>query len=347
MASHWTGSGFLVRTPSWHQLEGKVLADWPGSWNEARQEAGLLWEPESVPIYEMEPAYLVNSSDEVIGNAAPDAVIVPGYQRIIRNDNRMTMGIQSKTYRMITNSEFGGVIESVLGAEINLETGQAIEIRYEGVFELYEGRQVYAVVYLGEGITVPGDLSPTYRYVVFYTRHDGQGGLRCIITNVRVVCANTAKMSEAGATEEETSFTIQHSNNWDKRVAEVRDKVADALQANQRYYEICEKLATTKITPNTIEKMVKRFLPVGDDMGRRQQQNREAERETVRTLLKGPTVSDEHRVTPYGFLMAATEWSDHYRSARTSSSYVTRQLTSKEPLKVKAFGLARQYAGIK
>ena len=341
MAHHFTkGTGYFVREPSWHGLEGKILADWPGSWDEARVAAGLnLWEPKSVPIYELN--YMGRIYE-------PNAVEVPGYQRIIRDDNRLTLGIQTKKYRVITNTEFGGVIESILGTEINLDgmaTGN--EVKYEGVFELYEGRQVFAVVYLGEGIIIPGDNSLTYRYAVFYTRHDGQGGLRVIITNVRVVCANTAGMAEAGGKEDETKFSIQHAANWDERVSQVRDQVADALQANQRYYEICAQLATVKISRNTTEKMIKRLLPVGDDMGVRQQQNRENEREALRTLLAGPTISTENRSTPYGFLMAATEWSDHYRAHRSRSSYVTRQLVSKEPFKVKAFGLARQFAGVK
>jgi phage/plasmid-like protein (TIGR03299 family) len=339
------GQGFFVRQPSWHQLEGKILADWPTNWDEARVQAGLnLWEPESVPIYEIAGPPDMGATSGVLMH---EAAQVPGYQRIIRSDNRLTLGIQTSKYRMITNTEFGGVIESILGAEIDLETGKTEEIKYEGVFELYEGRQIFAVIYLGDAITIPGDISPTYRYAVFYTRHDGQGGLRCVITNVRVVCANTAKMSEAGAKEEETSFSIQHSANWNERVAEVRDKAAEALQANQRYYELCAQLATAKVTPATMEKMIKRLLPVGDDMGARQQQNRENEREVLRTLIKGPTISPEHQKTPYGFLMAATEWSDHYRGYRSASSYVTRQLVSKEPLKTKAFSLAKQFAGVK
>lgn len=349
MAHHFTpGQGFFVRSPSWHRLESKVLADWPGSWDEARVESGLsLWEPESVPIYELwdSPAY-VGEHPEIGSIVENRAKIVEGYQRIVRSDNRLTLGIQTSKYRVITNTEFGGVIESILGTEIDA-LGTTHEVKYEGVFELYEGRQVFAVVYLGEGIVIPGDNSLTYRYAVFYTRHDGQGGLRVIITNVRVVCANTAGMAEAGGREEDTKFSITHSAKWDERVAEVRDKVAEALAANQRYYEICEQLATVKVSRNTTEKMVKRLLPIGDDMGKRQLQNRENEREALRTLLAGPTISTENRSTPYGFLMAATEWSDHYRAHRSPSSYVTRQLVSKEPLKAKAFGIAKQFAGVK
>jgi phage/plasmid-like protein (TIGR03299 family) len=336
MSSLFTpGQGFFVRVPSWHQLEKVVLEDWPGTWEEARGHAGLLWEPESVPIYEMEPVsgaltYFTKTN------------VVPGYQRIIRNDNRLTLGIQSQAYRMVTNTEFGYVIESLMGQGVDSE-----RLAYEGVFELDEGRMVVAVVRLTTPIIIPGDNSETYTYVVFMTRHDGRGGLRVILTNVRVVCANTAKMAEAGAKDEETAFTIRHMGNWDERVAEVRDKLADALQANDVYAELCTALALKKVTPNTIEKMTKKLLPIGDDMGVLQQRNRENERYMLKTLIEGPTVPDEHRRTPYGWLQAATEWSDHYRPHRTESSYVTRQLVSKEPFKVKAFTIAKTFAGVR
>lgn len=339
------GTGFFVRQPSWHRLEKVVLEDWPGDWATARDHAGLVWEPESVPVYELQPQGVGMEAPE--GWTAnpialpPQAAVVPGYQRIIRSDNRLTLGIQSEAYRIITNAEFGYVIESVLGADFDAE------LLYEGVFELDKGRKVVAVVRLAQPVVVPGDNSETFTYAVFFTRHDGSGGLRVLLTNVRVVCANTAKAAEAGAKEEETAFTIRHTSNWDERVAEVRDKLADALKSNQRYYEICEALATRKVSPSAMNKMVARFLPIGDDMGIRQQQNRENERAVVRSLIEGPTVSDEHRRTPYGFLQAATEWSDHHRRAHTESSYVTRQLLSREPMKMRAFGIAKRHAGVR
>lgn len=329
------GTGFFVRQPSWHQLEKVVLEDWPGDWATARDHAGLMWEPESVPIYEVMQTNDNFMTEDVTAE-------VPGYQRIIRNDSRLTLGIQTDAYRMITNSEFGYVIESVLGKDIFDD-----ELLYEGVFELDEGRKVVAVIRLATPIVVPGDNSETFTYAVFFTRHDGSGGLRVLLTNVRVVCANTAKAAESGAKEEETAFTIRHTARWDERVAEVRDKLAEALQANQAYYDLCAALATKRVSPNVMQKMVVRFLPIGDDMGVRQQQNRENERAVLRSLIEGPTISDEHRKSPYGFLQAATEWSDHYRRANTTSTYVNRQLISKEPLKVKAFTIAKQFAGVK
>ena len=43
-------SMFSVREMPWHR-EGEVLADYPGSWAEARKLAGLDWEPGTSAVY--------------------------------------------------------------------------------------------------------------------------------------------------------------------------------------------------------------------------------------------------------------------------------------------------------
>ena len=43
-------SMFSVRQMPWHR-EGTVLADYPGSWDQARQLAGLDWDPITTEVY--------------------------------------------------------------------------------------------------------------------------------------------------------------------------------------------------------------------------------------------------------------------------------------------------------
>ena len=43
-------SMFSVRQMPWHQ-EGTILADYPGSWAEARTLAGLDWDPVTTEVY--------------------------------------------------------------------------------------------------------------------------------------------------------------------------------------------------------------------------------------------------------------------------------------------------------
>jgi hypothetical protein len=44
-------SMFSVRQMPWHR-SGQILADCPGSWEEARKLAGMGWDPVTEPVYE-------------------------------------------------------------------------------------------------------------------------------------------------------------------------------------------------------------------------------------------------------------------------------------------------------
>jgi hypothetical protein len=51
-------SMFSVRAMPWHR-EGQVLTDYPGSWEEAREAAGLAWVPITEPVYQPRGVALV------------------------------------------------------------------------------------------------------------------------------------------------------------------------------------------------------------------------------------------------------------------------------------------------
>lgn len=333
MSSMFTpDQGFFVRTPSWHRLEKHVLDDWPGTWAEAARLSGVAdWDPISTPAYHQNE---MDSTHQAWG----DFVLDENWQRISRSDNGYTLSYQETSYRVIKNTEFGAVIESVLGMDLGEE------LAYEGVFELDGGRMVVAVLYWKDGLQVPGDPSKTVRYAVFVTRHDGQGGLRCLLTNVRVVCANTLAMAEDGSSEGATGFSIRHTANWDAKVAEVRERMLESRQGAETYLETMATLAAFKVNVRQREHFLRQLLPIGDDMGRQQQVNRDKERMTIRNLLEGPTcehISD----TAYGLLQATTEWSDHYRrEPGTADAYVKRQLTTTHDMKGKGLRLVKAMA---
>lgn len=326
--------GYFVREPSWHQLEQKILADWPGSWSEARQQAELLWEPIAKPVFARTGTRL-GAYDVEEGVYTP----IEGYQRILRSDTGGTLTVQTTAYEIISNTDFGAVIENLLGEMPG-------EIHYEGVFTLHGGRLVIALVRFDAPISVKGDPSKTVQYAAFCARHDGQGGLKVVLTNVRVVCANTWGMAEHTSETDKTSFVIKHSKNWADRVEEVKAKLLIAADANMAYIAISELLMLKKVTPRNRETFLRRLLPVGDDMGPRQKTNREGEREAIRIILQGRTCEGIDK-TAYGLMQAAGEWADHYRKFRSVDTYVNRSLFTKEPIKERAFREAKRLAGIK
>lgn len=337
--------GFLVRFPSWHKLEQKILADWPGTWELARAEAGLLWEPVTEPVYTRIPERThvgdgVTERPVVHLDQAESYLPITGYHQVKRNDTGALLSIQTSIYRVINNTDFGAVIETVLGTDM----GQ--QLQYEGVFTLMGGRMVIAVIRLGDGLSVPGDPSPTLQYAVFCSRHDGNGGLKVIITNIRVVCANTWGMAEHAGVDGKTSFTVRHVGSWDERVAAIREQLSQGQLANNDYLEISGQLLAKQVSTANRELFLRRVLPIGDDMGVRQQGNRQAERSKIREILAGPTCEGIDK-TAYGLLQATGEWADHFRRFAGYESYTNRTLFTKEPIKIRAFREAKKMAGVK
>lgn len=333
--SHEFESGFMVHQPSWHRLENAVLSESPRTWPEAREQAGLTWEVYTEPVYTAEPIPLSEIPELHMASGYRNVQPVEGWQAIRRDDTHDVLSIQPSSYKVIENSVFGGLIEIMLG----IEGDEYVE--FEALMSLYEGRQIVALVRLENPIKMPFDPSKNYVFLVFASRHDGQGGVRGIPTNIRVVCANTFNAAEL--TDGKAGFTIRHTTNWGERVEEIRTMLTSAREDSLAYAQFAEDLSRWSATKRQQETFLKRFLPISDDMTARAARNRELSRERIREILRSATC-DHISDTGYGLLMAATEWSDHHREFRSTDSYVSRQLLGAEPTKTRAASILRQMA---
>lgn len=332
MAHHWD-SGFMVRTPSWHRLEKAVLQNSPKTWEEAREEAGLLWDVETAPVY-VEP---VGADYEDQWANPPE--VVKGWQAIRRTDNHDVLSIRPTSYATITNTAFGDVIDTVLSRQ------EDEPLVFEALMSLYGGRQIVALMYFEEPLKMGWDPSDTFRYLGLVSRHDGNGGLRGLPTNVRIQCANTLNIAEAMDLRN-YGFTIRHTSNWEDRLKEVAAGIATAKAQGHRWLEFTEKLAMWKVGPRQREAYLKRFLPISDADGKTKVHNTEVARTKIRLILEGDTCAGI-RDNGYGLLMATTEWSDHYRQHATADSLVARQLLRKEDAKARSARILRTMANVK
>lgn len=346
------GTGFFVQEPSWHRLENVVLEDWPGSWAEAREHAKLEWEPEIVR------AATVDGDPSEGGFTL---ALQPDWQGIRRNDNRKLLCFQPITYAVINNAEFGKFIEIVMGST---------KVQYEGLFELRGGKEVCCLVRFPEVRSVPGDPSEYYTYVGFRNRHDGRGGMSATCTNVRWVCKNTGDLMDLGAKEGKNSWSIVHRENWGDKIEDVAAQMQSLFEGQEPYYDMASQLVSSPLSDwrdhqpanplfnsvgaaapgsalghrNSVKDVIRRYLPIGDDMAPRQVANRELERQVVEDVYYGPSC-EGIRGTYWGVYNAFTEWVDHGRKYRTIESYTDRQL-SPSPIKRRALRITRKMAGV-
>lgn len=310
--AHLFDSGMFVRTPAWHNL-GNVIGDWPGSFEEARKQAGLTWEVETKEIFDEE------------------SNVIPGWQRIIRNDTGANLSIEKNSYAVIGNFEFGNIIDYVLDGNI----AGTSNLKYETLISLDGGRQIIATMYLDEPIQVKNDPSETYPYLVFISRHDGQGGLKLGPTAVRVVCANTQAIAERQMDSRKTSFTIRHTSNWATKTEEAKMHIQSSLGAFKHWERMAQEFAGQNVTDYMLEDFMDQWLPYSTDMSETVRRNVSNKRAQLKNLYESPTCAGIAG-TKWGILQAAIEMCDHVIDAHTNNSRVKRTLTRIDNPKLEA-----------
>lgn len=319
-------SMFSVREMPWHR-EGIVLGDYPGSWAEVRQLAGLDWDPIPEPVYE-----LAGITDDGLPRYAP----IDGWQRITRSDTGATLWINQDSYEIITHDAMGEIVEAVLAQpNVKWETGGSLD----------QGRAVWCLALLDEPIELPGDETVTLPYMAITNRHGKPGACTLRATAVRIVCANTFRAAELEGDRTGTTFSFKHTKNWRNHLQQAREAVTGTRREITAYVELARTLLDIRITPQQRERFVAEFIPMPPDglVTDRVVRNVEDARKALRAILASETTAPVAH-TGYGLVQAAGEYLDHVRRARSWETKLGRTLMRPEPLKAKALTLVRSIA---
>lgn len=282
MCPAYFDTGFSVREPMWHG-EGVVLDDYPTDWADAREKAGLLWEPEERPAFNRRPvdafrvegrfvcrvcgAVVADSHHEtcsilsdhsyvVIDDAVPEGstviadtafVPVPDHKLIVRNDNELVLGVTSDQYSLIYHGANETVDERRASMAQILESFEKEGAKFETAGSCREGRQVWALLYLDEPFVVPGETGESIPFVALLNTHDGTGACKLTRTMVRVVCWNTYQMASAEGDRTGLQFTFRHTGNVESRIEEARAALNGLRQDARDYVALAEELMTLKV----------------------------------------------------------------------------------------------------
>jgi phage/plasmid-like protein (TIGR03299 family) len=336
-------TGYSVREPMWHGL-GKVLDDYPGSWNEARVLAGLDWDPVEVPCYEVGNLY---------ADGRADVKLIEDFKQIKRSDNDKRLAIGPSTYEIITHDAFGEIFEAIL------ETSDGL-IKYETAGSLEEGKKVWVLAKLGGEIHLPGDPSASQPYLALCTSHDGTAALRALATNVRIVCRNTWTAADMDATKRGTAYSFKHTKNWRLRVEDAKKVLAGARENIDHTVELATAMLREKVNANQATWFIKEFAlhrTIANTVGKQpfgkaaleerlaQPRVQQSLNGTIAQLMKimDSDTTKGIRGTMYGLVQAAGEFADHHRDTKNAETYFSRtMLVDKEPLKQAAVRLAGQ-----
>ncbi len=346
-------TGFSVRQPMWHG-EGLVLDDYPVDWNDARNKAGLLWEPESRETYQrlVIAADAVRDGDVVFPTVADrDSVVrgieqvevlrpLPDHKLIVRNDNENVLGVVGSGFEIVSHTAMGEILETILdsnGGHVKFETAGSCK----------GGAQVWALVYLDEPYKVPGDNSQTIPFMALLNNHDGSGACKLVRTQVRVVCWNTYNAAWMEGERSGMQFTFRHTAKVHERIEEAKAALAGLRNEAAEWTEMATELFGIAITDKTFAKYLNAFIPEppGDITSETVKRNIDTARNVFRSLYMDSTTTEAHRGTALGLVDASVEYLDHVRGFRNQDTYMGRTLLRPEPMKAKAVTLVRQIAG--
>lgn len=162
---------------------------------------------------------------------------------------RRVLGMVSPSYGCIQTSTMAQLADTIAGK------GNAC-CHTAGV--LQGGAWCWFLLKLPGEIRVPGDPSPTEKYLMVSGKHDGSGSLRVLFTAVRVVCANTATAAIRGA---QNWFKIRHTAGADERIKNATDTMVAAATFFERYEQLAQALADARYTDGQLDDLAEHLYP--------------------------------------------------------------------------------------
>jgi len=348
-------SGFCVRRPSWHGQE-TLLADYPESWDAARLAAGLMWEPVVASAIMAYPegwadAYYprtIRPGEEVpdgaieVPGANPGTYLVPTEERkaILRDDTKELLAMPSGGFEVITHGQMGELLEVLTQAW----TTAGAQVKFETAGSVKGGRMVYALVYLDEPWTAPGDDSATYPYAALLNSHDGTGACKLVFTDIRVVCWNTFNAASIQGDASGAQVTIRHTGNVNERLEEAKAGLTGIREEAKAWQMLATDLAGININDAVVRTFLDEFIPIPEAASERTRENRAARQATFLKLYhESPTCADLPE-TAYKLVQASGEYLDHLRPFQTPDTYLARTILRQEPIKAGTVRLVRQLA---
>lgn len=351
-------TGFSVRQPMWHG-EGLVLDEYPTDWADARQKAGLMWEPQPQPVYGLAPAVAVcdlcgvglndlhrdtcaavsddhlrvGPEDVSAQNLTNSIVELVDHKQIVRSDTGATLGVVGQGFELVMHEEMGDILEAVVGAGAKFETAGSCK----------NGAQVWALAYLDEPLTVANDDTETYPFVALLNSHDGSGACKLTSTSIRVVCWNTYNAASMQGERSGRQFVFRHTAGVHDRLEEAKQALSGVRDEAIEWNALATELFGMKVDDATMNHFLADFIPEppADVVSARVRNNIDRARTVFKSLYLDSPTTESHRGTALGIVDASVEYLDHVRGYRNADTYLGRTLLRPEPLKAKAVSLVR------
>jgi phage/plasmid-like protein (TIGR03299 family) len=225
---------FVVGEVPWHGL-GKVLQAAVTA-EEAIRLAGLDWTVEKWPLRALG------------GDGA--SLHVPGWFATVRTDTKAPLGVVSRQYRVLQNTEAFAFMDEAI---------QAGAAMWETAGSLQDGKRVWMLARIPTTVeVVPGDeVKP---YALLCNGHDGGLAVHILPTTTRVVCNNTLNLAlnQAGGKE----LVVRHSQSLKGKIELAKRHLGIIGQRVEQFQDEAQALARVLVaTEARMRSYAERFFP--------------------------------------------------------------------------------------
>ena len=325
---------FSVRENVWHDPQGEfTVANYPADWDEARDLAGLNWEPVTTPAFTQT---IVAGSDGM-----PEVTHEPvdNCNLVVRSDDGRVLGHVSPKWVPVQNKVLGEFAEALLDS-----TDATTRITTAGC--IGDGEKVWLLIQLDEPYEMAGDDSLTYPYLVVQNSHDGTGAFQAAPTQIRVVCQNTYDAATLAGERAGNMFKFRHTTNVMERVDEARRAITRVRDDVAQTREITSELASIPASERAYLDFVSLLIPSpaehGEQITDRVARNIEEARAKLDKVYRGSPTCDANRGTALGLVHAGVEYLDHLRGYRNQTTRLNRTILTPERAKARMVAQARE-----
>ena len=185
--------------------------------------------------------------------------IIPGFKATMRMDTHRVLGLVSDTYGVVQNEDAFKFIDTLCcGKDTDRKDCPTIESC--GV--LGNGERVFITCKFPEDIIISTKNDDRIeRYIIFTTSHDGTGAVRCVVSDIRVVCNNTLRLA---LNNNSGRIAFRHSANVMSRLDLMNNENAkfayQALNLEREYNDYfkaeLERLRSLQITKKQVMDIV-------------------------------------------------------------------------------------------
>ncbi len=281
------------RDSAWHKLGQRT----PNAvtWAQAVQLADLNWEVVKKQLYAR------NTLDKVVP--------VPMYGTF-RSDDGAYLGCVGEGYSIIQNKDQFQWIDAILEA--------ANGAHYETAGALGNGERIWCLARIPQGDYQIDGGDKHQTYLMGATSHDGSMAQTLKLVDERVVCNNTLQIA---LRESGMAVRIKHTTNAKSRMDQAVRSMAVVLDAATGIKAKMERLASNKLTRESVNHILDRLFPQSDN----EKANQTRRNNTLVEVLNLYANNDKNafpsvKGTGYNLFNAVTEYADHFRTARGNGS---------------------------